>query len=953
MRKYENPAYLHENRLKQRAYYIPVNEGAALRLNGVWDFAFYAHDYDKEPSARGPIDVPSCWQCRGYEKPYYTNLVYPFPIDPPYVPNDNPMGVYTRTFPVEDTERRHYLVFEGVDSCLELYVNGQFVGFSQGSRLQAEFDVTAYVIKGTNTVEARVRKWCFGSYLEDQDCFRYSGIFRDVYLLSRPEGHIRDIEIATEDNRIGVRLEGEADISLYDGAGRLLAEQQADGEACFTVENPVPWNAEKPYLYRLVFCSHWEEIRQQVGFVTYGINERGAFTVNGKEVKLKGVNHHDTHPQNGYSMTDEEIYRDLEQMKRLNINCIRTSHYPPAPRFLEYCDRLGFYVMLETDLEIHGFDNRFPVQSGFDCVANPQWIGNQPSWRDAYIDRIERAYERDKNHPCIFSWSVGNESGYCENNDAMIQWLRARDPKRRRLVHCEDASRAASGIGAQKNPSCYGKPDLNSRMYMDYREVEEYARDAAKNLPLFLCEYSHAMGNGPGDVGDYWELIYQYPKLIGGCIWEWADHIFLEEGSARYGGDFGELSHDGNFCVDGLVSSERRLKAGTLNAACVYQYVRFAWDGDGVAVTNLYDFTNLNEFILRVELRVDGKTEQTVQERLGLLPGETAKIPLRLPEKCSLGASAVCRLLDKDGRIRAMSELPLPVLTRPPESWQAADAVRIWEEGDFFIAETGKARYFVSRHTGELAQIVREGKELLCNRVKLTAWRAPTDNDRHMRAVWGHENNWQGENLDRIFNNAHEVFREGCSVVAKGCLAGVGRAPFLRYELVYSFYNNGKMRVSLDASVRENCTWLPRLGFAFAVPGEYDSFCYYGRGPMENYCDMHAHTTTGFFTGTAEGEYVPYVMPQEHGNHTGCKWLQMMGGLSFHADTEFEINVSRYSVQALTDAAHADELKSDGKVHIRIDYRDSGLGSNSCGPQLMEKYRLSEKRIGFSFVIGT
>lgn len=327
--------------MKQRSYYIPENEGAMTSLNGVWDFRFYKRDFDAECSASGQIDVSSCWQCRGYERPYYTNVVYPFPIDPPFVPTENPMGVYSRTFEIKDTQRRHYVVFEGVDSCLELYINGEFAGFSQGSRLQSEFDISGYVKAGTNTILVEVRKWCFGSYLEDQDCFRYSGIFRDVYLLSRPQGHIRDIDIRTEGNRIQIDMEGNGEISLFSQDGELIGTQFAENHAVFEVEHPILWNAEKPYLYSLVFTYQAEIIRQSVGFVVYGINQRGAFTVNGTEVKLKGVNHHDTHPSNGYTMTDEEIHRDLELMKKLNINCIRTSHYPPSPKFLEYCNQMG------------------------------------------------------------------------------------------------------------------------------------------------------------------------------------------------------------------------------------------------------------------------------------------------------------------------------------------------------------------------------------------------------------------------------------------------------------------------------------------------------------------------------------------------------------------------------------------------------------------------------------
>lgn len=948
MRHYENLEHLQENRQKPRAYYIPENDGAMVSLNGQWEFSFYPRDYDDTPACVGTIDVPSCWQCRGYEKPGYTNVVYPHPVDPPYVPSDNPMGVYRRTFTVTGPDRRHYLVFEGVASCLELYVNDAYVGYSQGSHLQAEFDITDLVKAGTNTVTAKVRKWCSGSYLEDQDFFRLSGIFRDVYLLSRPQGHLRDIHIYTENDKIHINMEGAAAVELYDAAGALLDSREGEGGLSFRVESPTPWNAEKPYLYTLLFRCQGEIIRQQVGFVTYGINDRGAFTVNGVEVKLKGVNHHDTHPVNGYAMTDEELLRDLELMKQLNMNCVRTSHYPPSPRFLEFCDRLGLYVMLETDIETHGFNSRYAGWLNYDTEGNPEWIGNRPEWRRAYLERIQRAYHRDKNHPCIFSWSTGNESGFCDNNREMLLWLRAADP--RRLTHCEDASRAAYGYGDQ-NPDYYNWPDLFSRMYPELDYVKDYMEDTAKPRPFFFCEYSHAMGNGPGDIGDYWELIYQSPKLIGGCIWEWADHTILVDGVPQYGGDFGELTHDGNFCADGLVTHDRRFKAGALNAKYVYQYVRFRLDGDGVAVTNLYDFTNLNEYTVSVAVNVDGAQVSREEYRLNLEPKATGRVPLTLPQSCTLGAYAVCRLLDGEGREVAMTELPLPVAVISQPSAGEDGPVALQEDRHSFFLETGELRFEISKHTGELTQICRQGRPLLAGSMKLTAWRAPIDNERDLVVKWGHQDNDHGENLDRIFNNVRSVSAQGDTVSVTGALAGIGRMPFLHYTLDFAARPGGRLHVALRAQVRENCMWLQRLGMEFALAEGDGAFRYYGRGPAENYRDMRYHVTTGIFESTAKGEYWPYIMPQEHGNHAGCRWLELPGLLRFQADGDFEINVSQYSAQALTRAAHWNELEGDGHTHVRIDYKDSGLGSASCGPALPEQYRLSEKEIDFGFTI--
>ena len=950
MRKYEIPDFLHENRLPQRAYYIPENKDAYLSLNGVWDFSFYKCDYDDAPAAQGNIDVPSCWQCRGYERPYYSNVNYPFPVNPPYVPNENPMGVYTRSFEIGDTKMRHYIVFEGVDSCLELYINGAYAGYSEGSRLQAEFDISELVKQGENTVTVKVRKWCSGSYLEDQDSFRYNGIFRDVYILQRPQGHITDVDIRTTDNSVIVKFEGKAEVTLLDADSNVVAKETAEGRAELFVKSPIQWNAEKPYLYRLMLECAGEVISFDVGFVSYGINDRAAFTVNGTEVKLKGINHHDTHPQNGYTMTDEELLHDLELMKDLNINCIRTSHYPPTPKFLQYCNRMGFYVMLETDIETHGFSSRYAAggYGGYDCLnSNPEWIGNRPEWKAAYIERMERAYERDKNNPCIFSWSIGNESGHCDNNYEMIKWLRAKD--KRRLIHSEDASRTAYGWG-QQDPSYYSRPDIHSRMYMGYAELEEYAENDEMYLPVYLCEYSHAMGNGPGDVKDYWDIIYKYPKAIGGCIWEWADHTFVEDGVPKYGGDFGELTSDGNFCMDGLVTHDRKYKAGSLCTKYAYQNVRFELEGDTLKVTNLFDFTDLNEFFVDITIKKDGAEVYKDRLCLDIKPKESREIKIDIPGECGLGAYLVCRLTDSSGKEIGLKEIELSSAKLVKE--EVCERVSVYERGNSVIAEAGDNTYEFSKHLGCLMSIKKGGREQLAVPAALTAWRAPIDNERTVWQKWGHENVWQGENLDRIFDQMTEMTCEDNRICVKGYLSGVGRAPFLSYKTEYRFFDDGSVRVTLDGKIRENCIWLPRLGYEFRLPYENARFRYFGRGPMENYSDMMLHTTTDWYESDAANEFVNYSMPQEHGNHTNCKRLIIDGGLSFAAETEFDINVSLYDSKALTSATHIDELAANGCTNVRIDYKNSGIGSNSCGPELLEKYRLKEKDIHFVFYIS-
>lgn len=949
MRFYENLGHIRENRLPQRAYYIPENPGAYIPLNGEWSFKYYSADFNekKEITAWDKIPVPSCWQSFGYEDPNYTNVRYPYPVDAPFVPTENPIGIYMREFEITNPENRHYIIFEGVSSNVELFINGEYVGYSQGSHLQAEFDITEHVVSGTNTIVAKVRKWCSGSYLEDQDFFRFNGIFRDVYILSRPEGHIRDINIVTNKNTVNVDFDGSARVSFYD-KDKLLGSKFAEGSVSFTVEDCVLWNAEKPYLYELVFEYKDEIIRRKVGFVSYSVSDKGEFLVNDVSVKLKGINHHDTHPVNGWCLTDDDMKYELSQMKKLNINTIRTSHYPPSPKFIDMCDELGFYVMLETDIETHGFTQRTPHTPGYDCINNPEWIGNQPEWREAYVERMIRAYNRDKNHACIFSWSTGNESGHCENHYEMIKYLRKTDA--RRLIHCEDASRASEDP-VSNVPEYYNRPDVHSRMYPGVKYVEEYALDPSKTLPLFLCEYAHAMGNGPGDVKDYWDVFYKYPKLIGGCIWEWADHTVLVDGVAKYGGDFNELTNDRNFCADGLVFYDRSFKAGSLNAKAAYQYIRCELQGEKIAVTNLYDFTNLNEYVFKYETVVDGEIIQSVSTSLDATPKETVYVDYAPVKECRLGAYVNCYLYDKTGYETAMVQIDLGVKTAVTEKTDIN--VSVSETDNAYIISGIGFAYTLSKHLGAITGILKDGKEQLSDRVRLTVMRAPTDNERTVKNKWyRYTNSWEAENFDRLFDKIYSCEHSGNVITVKGSLAGVGRSPFLRYTTIYTFYEDGSVKIGLSGAVREDCIWLPRLGFEFRTPYENDSFTYYGRGDGENYSDMHYHTRIGFYDSTADKEYVNYIVPQEHGNHTAAKILDMKNGLKFTSNSGFEFNVSHYSSQALADAAHTDELIKDKDTIIRIDYKDSGIGSNSCGPELLEKYRLNEKKIdNFEFFI--
>ncbi len=936
MRHYENPRITSENRCAPRSYYIPGGKSEYCLLNGNWRFAFYSRDMDVPEviTAWDEIPVPSCWQLQGYENPNYSNINYPYPCDPPYVPDDDPCGVYEREFRLEKKWGKVYFVFEGVASCAYLYVNGTYVGFTQGSHLQAEFDITDYVREGENTVRAKVLKWCCGSYLEDQDFFRYNGIFRDVYILQRPCDHITDIEMIPNDKNIQIRLDGAANVKILAG-DKVLVEAEMENAFLFCPENPVLWNAEKPFLYTVLLARSGEQIELKTGLRKIEVSEEYALRINGTDVKLHGVNHHDTSAARGWCQSNEELRKDLLLMKELNMNCVRTSHYPPTPAFMQMCDEIGLYVVCETDIETHGFLRRLPnVPYHYDVESN-DWPCTKAEWRDEHIDRMRRMVEVFKNFPSVIMWSTGNESGHGCNHVAMIRWTKDRDNTR--LLHAEDANRKGQNYNT----------DVFSYMYPSLEEVERFAACDDIPMPVFLCEYSHAMGNGPGDVWDYNELFDKYPKLAGGCIWEWADHVVTVDGVAKYGGDFeGELTNDGNFCCDGLVFADRTLKAGSLEAKAAYQPIRTRYADGVLYIYNRLDFTDLNEYTFRYWIEVDGKKQEEIKTVLKAAPHtETAVALSYSPASCRLGAT-VNAVLSKDGKEAAHTQHALPCILLEEEE----KAKLTPEENGKDITVRGKGFcYTFSRHYGTFASIVVNGKEQLAGMPKLSACRAPTDNDRNIQFRWLQLDEWQGENLDKAFVKIYDCTVEDNAILVKGALSGISRAPLFRFTQKIEIDVDGAISVTLQGNIRKDAIWLPRLGYEWELPDDVTAFTYYGNGPWESYRDLCHAGFVSLHESSAEKEYVPYVRPQEHGNHTGAKLLRI-GDLEFSAK-DMEINVSRYSTAALLKAEHTDELLSDGKTHLRIDYKVSGLGSHSCGPSLEKQYRLDEKEIDFRFCI--
>ena len=828
-------------------------------------------------------------------------------------------------------------MLEGVSSCGFVYVNDIYVGFTQGSHLQAEFDITKYVHQGVNSLTVKVLKWCVGSYLEDQDFFRFNGIFRDCYLLQRPYNHIKDIEIIPNSKAFNIKINGTANLTILD-ENTVLYEKKFENEVSFTPSNPILWNAEKPHLYTIKLERNGEIITLKSALRDIKISDKYELLINGQSVKLHGVNHHDTHPVNGWYQTDDELLQDLLLMKKLNINCVRTSHYPPTPEFMNMCDKLGFYVVLETDIETHGFLRRYPnVDYRFD-VESTDWPCTNPDWENEHIERMKRAVETFKNFPSVIFWSTGNESGHGPNHIKMAKWTKSRDNTR--LIHIEDASRKGDIHNA----------DVFSKMYPTFDELQSYLSDEKYDLPIFLCEYSHAMGNGPGDVWDYNEWINKYPKFIGGCVWEWADHTVIVDGVKKYGGDFkGELTNDKNFCCDGMVFADRSLKAGSLEVKAAYQPICSEFEKDTLKITNRFDFTNLDEYILSLSLEADGKQIFNKKITVTIEPHKTENIKLSLPDiDCKLGAYLNVSLL-KDNEEIAFTQHK--ICQNNKISHKTETSAKLKEDNLKIYANGNNFEYVFSKIYGTFESIKVNGQEQIVSNPIITSRRASTDNEASQKALWNNLNIWQGENIDAQFSKIYDTHIENGKIIVSGSLAGVSRKPYFKYTAQYEILNDGEIKAFLSGNIREDTVWLPRLGFEFILPSTSDSFEYYGMGPYENYCDMYHGSKIGLFKSTSKNEYVDFIRPQEHGNHTNTKCLKI-GSLLFKTDDKFEFSVSDFSIPEIEEANHTDELVSDGNIHLRIDFKNSGLGSNSCGPKLAEKYRFYEKAISFKYSIA-
>lgn len=990
------------------AYFIPYADAASAEkdnraaspyfksLCGTWDFRFYqnpielpdftAPDFDRADMEK--LTVPMNWQMalgRGYDVPNYTNVQYPYPVDPPHVPQKNPCGLYIRDFTWQEQPGRDvYMVFEGVDSCFYLFVNDRFAAYSQVSHMTSEVRVTDFLRPGRNTVKVLVYKWCDGSYLEDQDMWRMSGIFREVYLLSREKKHITDIYLhptLSEDFSRGdltVELTNTAPLTV---AYRLLAPDGAvleegrkkvgeTGELGFApLAAPALWSDERPTLYALELTVGSEVIRLPFGWRRFEVKGK-VFLLNGQKIKAKGVNRHDSHPLLGHATPFDHMVEDILLCKRHNVNMIRTSHYPNDPRFPGLCDRYGILLCDETDLECHGI-------AGWDKYWNDEntFPTNNDDWTAAYLDRAARMLERDKNHPAVIIWSVGNESGCGKNHRLMVEYFHRRDNTR--PVHAEDESRFAiqalksdDPVNREKFERWESYIDFESRMYPSVKEMKDfYVDDPRITKPLFLCEYCHAMGNGPGDLLDYWNLIYAHDELFGGCVWELLDHS-VNIGDVRtgakytYGGDFGDTPNDNNFCVDGLVYPDRRPHTGLLEYKNVIKPVAVRrGEENGVVLKNLRYFVSLSDISAAYTLECDGKVfrsgalgaldippqeERTYTLPLSDLPAGTVTLNLSFRQNTATPWAGVGYEVGSAQFILAEAgKMPAPA---------RAGELTLTETTAAYTVTDGETVYTVDRATGALVSITDEGTDLLCAPLVPTVWRAPIDNERGVRGEW------KNDFIDRVRPDCRAVTTgeptaDRVCITADLIMAAPARHPLANVRVTYTFRPGHG--VIIDCDVKRTPyftkTWtppqfLPRFGLRFDMPEGYEQMEYFGYGPTESYSDKHQAAHLSVFRTTVTENFEHYVRPQENGAHWDCRYAAVTSaagqGLYFFAD-HFSFSAMHFTPEQLEATAHDYELQPRRETTVILDYRQSGVGSNSCGPALAAEHRLSEREFSF------
>ena len=1002
-RYYENLSVLHENTMPARAYYIPASrrmdnlvehreESDRMQLlNGTWKFQYFNSIYDIQDSFFeknydtenfDEIQVPSVWQMAGYDTHQYTNIRYPFPFDPPYVPQDIPCGVYVHTFEYSRDEKapKSFLNFEGVDSCFYVWINGSYIGYSQVSHMTSEFDVTDVLQDGTNTVAVLVMKWCDGSYLEDQDKFRMSGIFRDVYILKRPKQAISDYHIKTriEDMLAKVEIEMKfysplnVKISIEDRNGAVVAlgSIAEEGTAVLEIASPELWNTENPYLYKMILETENEVIVDHIALRKIEIKDQVIY-LNGQKIKFRGVNRHDSDPVTGFTINPEQITTDLTLMKQHNFNAIRSSHYPNAPFFYEMCDKYGFMVIDEADIEAHG---PFMIYRKEDTDYNrfKRWnekIADDPVWEEAIVDRVKLMVERDKNRFCIVMWSMGNESAYGCNFEKALEWTKNFDPDR--ITQYESAR-----YRNYDETYDYSNLDMYSRMYPALSEIQEYLdKDGSK--PFLLVEYCHSMGNGPGDFEDYFQMIQDNDKMCGGFVWEWCDHA-IAHGTAEngktiyaYGGDHGEEIHDGNFCMDGLVYPDRTVHTGLLEYKNVYRPARvisYNKESGELVLHNYMDFDDLKDYVkISYELAQDGLViSKGILPEFSVAPHGEGKTNLKInvPEngKCYLKLIYHLKkelpLLDED-HILGFDEIEVSkedTKCKLAEKWipkTVVDSELQVNENDTQIHIKGREfAYTIDKRTALFTEMKFAGREYLNHPMELNIWRAPTDNDMYIKSEW------KKAHYDKAYTRAYttEVVqgKHGVKITSHASVVAETVQKILDVTITWKIEAAGKIDADIAVTKDDEFPDLPRFGVRMFLDKKLSAVRYFGMGPQESYCDKHQAASHGLYRADVGDLHEDYIRPQENGSHYDCEYVELNNsryGIVASAEKAFSFNASYYTQEELEKKTHNYELIESDSVVFCVDYALNGIGSNSCGPVVLDQYRFDDVLFRFQFTL--
>ena len=1000
MKTWENHQIDGINRMPARAHFLtfPSKEKALLNnnrythafknLNGVWKFMFLdAPEYSPEGFFNSDFDVtkmdditvPGNWQLQGYGKMHYSDLWYNFPINPPYVPTENPTGIYKRTFFVEESYRDKKIIirFCGVDSAYHLWINGKEVGYSKVARNESEFDITDLIRVGEeNDVTVRVYQWSDGTYLEDQDMWWESGIFRDVELIGVPKDGINDYKVIADlddEYKNGIfkveaflRTTKEVNVTfeLVDAGENTVFTKTVvakEGKACIdeVIADVNHWTAETPYLYKLFMTVEdngqiVEVIPQNVGFRNIRLNGE-TFLVNGVAIKFKGVNRHDYSPQNGRVVSREEIEKDIILMKQFNINAIRTSHYPNSYYLYDLCDEYGMYLIAETDLECHGFE----------LTGDYKWITDDPSWELAYVSRMTRMIERDKNHPAIIFWSLGNESAFGCNFRKMTDVAHEMDPTR--LVHYEGDFDVES---ADVYSTMYTWIENPKKPYLMKDIIEKSKK------PHVHCEYCHAMGNGPGNLKDYQDLVYAHDKLQGGFVWEWFDHgieSFTESGEKyyRYGGDFGDDPSNKDFCIDGLIMPDRTPSPGLYEYKKVIEPITTTAIDIQKGIINLlsrYDFANLDRFNLVYKVMEDDVILQTgfmavpsIEARANrdiTLPYDLSAIKVKPGAHYYVNISYQLRedtRYASSGHELATAQFELPlykegIMVRPE------GILNVEKEHTTLHVKGANFSLDFNLVNGNLMNIVRDGMQVLSKGPRLTLWRAPISND--MEII---------DKLKKVYflHLEHEVVMnidyhmEGniLKVEVDTINSTTNSAWHFKTKYVYTVCPSGDILIDVEGTPSGRVDlapdMLPRIGVSMHLDKSMEHVRYFGMGPGENYADSKEAAQMGLYANTVDGLFTNYVIPQENGNHMGCKWVSMTNdrGMGLLASTEgdFNFSASWYEDKDLDDAKHTCDLVKRDYIVFNVDYKQNALGTNSCGQWQLDKYRAKFEDFKLSF----